>query len=51
MRVAIYGRVSTRDKGQSPEMQLRELREYSARRGWQVVGEDVDIGVSILLRV
>lgn len=46
MRVAIYGRVSTRDKGQSPEMQLRELREYSARRGWQVVGEYVDIGDS-----
>jgi DNA invertase Pin-like site-specific DNA recombinase len=46
MRVAIYGRVSTRDKGQSPEMQLRELREYSSRRGWQVAGEYVDIGIS-----
>jgi predicted site-specific integrase-resolvase len=26
-RVALYGRVSTTDKGQDPEMQLRELRE------------------------
>lgn len=28
--------------GQNPEMQLGELREYAARRGWQVVGEFVD---------
>ena len=28
--------------GQNPEMQLTELREYAARRGWQVVGEFVD---------
>jgi DNA invertase Pin-like site-specific DNA recombinase len=44
-RVAIYARVSTLN-GQHPEMQLAELREYAARRGWQVVGEFVDIGVS-----
>jgi len=42
-RVAIYARVSTPDgKGQSPEMQLRELREYCERRGWTVAGEYVD---------
>ncbi len=46
MRVAIYARVSTSNNGQSPEMQLRELREYCERRGWQVAGEYVDAGVS-----
>jgi DNA invertase Pin-like site-specific DNA recombinase len=28
--------------GQNPEMQLTELREYAARRGWRVVNEFVD---------
>lgn len=28
MRVAIYARVSTNDKGQDPENQLRELRAW-----------------------
>lgn len=40
-RVAIYGRVST-VAGQHVEMQLSELREYAARRGWQLAGEYVD---------
>jgi DNA invertase Pin-like site-specific DNA recombinase len=44
-RVALYARVSTL-AGQNPEMQLVELREYAARRGWQVVEEYVDHGVS-----
>lgn len=44
-RVALYARVSTL-AGQSPEMQLVELREYAARRGWQVTEEYVDHGVS-----
>ena len=42
--VAIYARVSTSD--QTCESQLRELREYVARRGWQVVNEYVDTGWS-----
>lgn len=46
MRAAIYSRVSTVGHGQSPEMQLLELREFAARRGWEVVGEYVDAGVS-----
>lgn len=46
MRAAIYARVSTTGNGQSPEMQLRELREYIARRGWDAAGEYVDSGVS-----
>ena len=45
-RVAIYARVSTADKGQSPEMQLRELQEYCERRGLQITGEYTDVGVS-----
>ena len=46
MHTALYARVSTRDKGQDPEMQLTELREFAAKREWQVVGEFVDVGVS-----
>ena len=46
MRTALYARVSTSDKGQDPEMQLRELREHCQRRGWEIVGEYVDVGVS-----
>ena len=45
MRAAIYTRVSTLN-GQSPEMQLAELREYSSRRGWETFGEYVDSGIS-----
>src|ERR1039458_6897132 len=41
-RVALYARVSTHNGQQDPEMQLRELREYCARRGWEVSGEYVD---------
>jgi DNA invertase Pin-like site-specific DNA recombinase len=46
LRVALYARVSTKDKGQNPELQLSELRQYAQARGWQVVGEFVDVGVS-----
>ncbi len=46
MRAAIYARVSTVGHGQSPEMQLSEVREYCDRRGWQVAGEYVDTGIS-----
>ncbi len=45
MRAAIYARVST-SNGQSPQMQLRELAEYCERRGWRVVNEYVDEGIS-----
>src|SRR5215469_2853271 len=44
-RVALYARVSTLNN-QDPEMQLAELREYAARRGWHIVQEFVDEGVS-----
>lgn len=46
MRVAIYARVSTANNGQDPTMQTRELKEYAERRGWTVVGEYVDVGIS-----
>jgi putative DNA-invertase from lambdoid prophage Rac len=39
---AIYARVSTTD--QNCEMQVRELREYALRRGWQITGEYLDTG-------
>jgi DNA invertase Pin-like site-specific DNA recombinase len=45
-RVALYARVSTNGHGQDPEMQLRELHEYADRRGWPVVDEYIDRGVS-----
>ena len=46
IRVALYSRVSTKNKGQDPELQLSELREYAKARGWQIAGEFVDAGVS-----
>ena len=39
---AIYARVSTIDRGQDPETQLRQLREYAERRGFAVTAEYVD---------
>jgi DNA invertase Pin-like site-specific DNA recombinase len=36
MKVALYARVSTKDKGQDPELQLRAMREYALRQGWEV---------------
>ncbi len=41
-RVAIYARVSTLEKGQDPETQLLQLREFAQRRGFEVTGEYVD---------
>ncbi len=46
MRVALYARVSTSNGHQSPEMQLVELREFCQRRGWEIAGEYVDMGIS-----
>lgn len=45
LRGGLYARVSTLNN-QSPEMQLAELREYVARRGWTIANEYVDHGVS-----
>jgi DNA invertase Pin-like site-specific DNA recombinase len=42
MRVAIYARVSTNDKGQDPENQLRELRAWCANSGHTTTREYVE---------
>ena len=44
MRVAIYTRVST--DGQSVSAQLTDLRETAERRGWEIVQEYTDRGIS-----
>ena len=44
MKVVLYARVST--EGQDPEVQLMALRAHATQRGWQVVEEFVDRGVS-----
>ena len=44
-RVALYARVSTRN-GQSPENQIQALCEVASRKGWQIVDQYVDHGVS-----
>jgi DNA invertase Pin-like site-specific DNA recombinase len=37
VKVAIYSRVSTRDKGQDVENQRRQLAEFAKKQGWEVV--------------
>ncbi len=44
-RAAIYARVSTHNS-QNPEMQIEEVREYCQRRGWKILGNYVDEGIS-----
>jgi DNA invertase Pin-like site-specific DNA recombinase len=46
MRVAIYARVSTVNHGQDVSMQTIELRQFAQARGWNLVGEYIDAGVS-----
>ena len=43
-RVALYARVSTAD--QTAENQILELRTYCAARGWTIVAEYTDSGIS-----
>ena len=42
MRVAIYTRVSTRDRGQDTANQLNQLREFCKAQGWEIVQEFED---------
>jgi DNA invertase Pin-like site-specific DNA recombinase len=44
MKIAVYARVST--DGQSVNAQLAELRDVAERRGWKIVQEFVDSGIS-----
>src|SRR5215469_6354401 len=46
VRVALYARISTLNHGQDVDLQLRELREYARARGWRLVSEYVDLGIS-----
>jgi len=46
MRVGIYARVSTTDKGQDVGMQLRDLDAYTKARGWTIRDKFVDEGIS-----
>jgi DNA invertase Pin-like site-specific DNA recombinase len=42
LRIAIYARVSSDDKGQDPLNQLMQLREFAGRQGWVIVAEYTD---------
>lgn len=41
-KVALYARVSTRDKGQDVENQLTQLREFARRQNWEITMEFID---------
>jgi len=41
-KIALYARVSTKDKGQDPENQLHILREFAQAQGWRIAHEYVD---------
>ncbi len=44
MKVALYARVST--DSQDPEVQLAALRSHVSNRGWEIVAEFIEKGVS-----
>jgi DNA invertase Pin-like site-specific DNA recombinase len=46
LRVALYARVSTIGHGQDVGLQLDELRRVAHQRGWQVIHEFIDDGIS-----
>ena len=46
IRVGIYARVSTTGNGQDVGLQLDDLRRVADQRGWEIVGEYIDDGVS-----
>jgi len=49
MRVALYARISTHDQQTLP-LQIRTMREYADRRGWQIVAETKEVGSGALQR-
>jgi DNA invertase Pin-like site-specific DNA recombinase len=42
VKVAIYARVSTKDKGQSTDNQLPDLRRYAQVHDWDIYNEYVE---------
>ena len=45
-RAALYARVSTIGHGQDVQLQLDELRQVAAQRGWEIAGVYQDEGIS-----
>ena len=45
-RAALYARVSTTGHGQDVGLQVDELRQAAAQRGWAIAGDYIDDGVS-----
>jgi DNA invertase Pin-like site-specific DNA recombinase len=48
-RAALYARISTHDQQTLP-LQIRTMREYADRRGWQIVAEIKEVGSGALQR-
>lgn len=46
MKVIIYCRVSTDDKGQDPKVQLDKCRQFCQFNNYEIIGEFLDEGVS-----
>jgi len=42
LRIAIYARVSSDDKGQDPLNQLLQLRDFAVKQNWEIVAEYTD---------
>lgn len=42
MKVALYARVSSKDRGQETENRLVQLREFAAKQSWQITRECID---------
>jgi DNA invertase Pin-like site-specific DNA recombinase len=42
MKVAVYARISTKDRGQDTENQLVQLREFAQKQGWTISCEYID---------
>jgi DNA invertase Pin-like site-specific DNA recombinase len=42
VKIALYARVSTKDRGQETENQLVQLREFAAKQNWQITREYID---------
>jgi DNA invertase Pin-like site-specific DNA recombinase len=46
VKAAIYARISTNNRQQSPQMQVREIRQFCKARGWKVSDDYIDEGIS-----
>jgi len=46
IRAGLYARISTTGHGQDVGLQVDELRQVAQQRGWEIVGEYVDEGIS-----